>query len=412
MGEWKEQFWVRFSLFNLLLVASLGLVMRYKIGFDFPYFSQKYIQHAHSHFAFSAWIMHSMYALLVSFLYRRNSQITLKPYLFCLWFNLGCSYLMLVSFLLSGYSVISIALSTCTIINSAIFTYFVHRDFNRMKQFHPSIDWFKAGLWFNLFSSIGTFYLAYMMTTRNFNEHLYLASVYFYLHFQYNGFFVFFCMGLAINALKLAFPDLVYRRRVFYWFFATCIPAYFLSTLWANIPSWLYLIVVIAAVMQCLVWILFVWDIKKSIRHSQMINPVVKGLVVFFAVAFSIKILLQLGSTIPELSKLAFGFRPVVIAYLHLVLLAVISVFLLAYFYHFNYVRVNRRFTIMLLVFVLGIFLNELILGVQGVTAFSYIPIKYVNEILFFVALLMWGSMVYITVNQIIGRTANNEGHR
>ena len=54
-----------------------------------------------------------------------------------------------------------------------------------------------------------------------------------------------------------------------------------------------------------------------------------KYILLFVGFALSAKFLLQLGSTIPALSQLGFGFRPIVIAYLHLVLLAVISLFLL-----------------------------------------------------------------------------------
>ncbi|HRN44574.1 MAG TPA: hypothetical protein PLH20_07300, partial [Flavobacterium sp.] len=49
------QFWLKFSLLNLCLVAALGVLMRYKIGFEFPFFNQKNILHSHSHFAFSGW---------------------------------------------------------------------------------------------------------------------------------------------------------------------------------------------------------------------------------------------------------------------------------------------------------------------------------------------------------------------
>ena len=34
-----------FALFNLVIVALLGVLMRYKIGFEFPYLNQKYLLH-------------------------------------------------------------------------------------------------------------------------------------------------------------------------------------------------------------------------------------------------------------------------------------------------------------------------------------------------------------------------------
>lgn len=51
--NFNPKFWLRFSVINLLIVALLGTLMRYKIGFEFPFFNQKNIQHSHSHFAFA-----------------------------------------------------------------------------------------------------------------------------------------------------------------------------------------------------------------------------------------------------------------------------------------------------------------------------------------------------------------------
>lgn len=120
----------------------------------------------------------------------------------------------------------------------------------------------------------------------------------------------------------------------------------------------------------------------------------------FVGLAFTIKLLLQLGSTLPELSKLAFGFRPVVIAYLHLVLLAVISVFLLAYFYATELIHNSKKTVIALSVFLAGVFLNEVVLAIQGVASFSYLPIKYVNEILFFVSVILLAGALMIVFSQ------------
>ena len=48
--------WLRISLFNLMLVAFLGMILRYKILFSLPFLDQKHLLHAHSHFAFSGWV--------------------------------------------------------------------------------------------------------------------------------------------------------------------------------------------------------------------------------------------------------------------------------------------------------------------------------------------------------------------
>lgn len=396
----STQLWTKIAIINLLIVASLGVLMRYKIGFDFPYFSQKYILHSHSHFAFSGWVTHAIYILLVHFITHNITQDNTKLYNKLIFINLICSYGMLISFFTTGYSFISIGLSTATIVNNCFFAYFIFKDFKKLTHYHPSIAWFKSALWFNIFSSLGTFYLAYMMACRNFNEHWYLASVYYYLHFQYNGFFTFTCLGLIINKLPKYVPHFKYNKLIFILFFTSSIPSYFLSILWAKIPMWLYIIVVISAIVQLIGWVMLLKDVRKFLKIEHSLPPFSKIIFMFVSLAFTIKLLLQLGSTIPEISKLAFGFRPVVIAYLHLVLLGVISVFLLAYFYTAQILHVTKITIVALSVFLVGVFLNELVLGIQGVASFMYFPVKHINEYLFVVAIIIFIGMLLLVYAQ------------
>jgi hypothetical protein len=113
--------------------------------------------------------------------------------------------------------------------------------------------------------------------------------------------------------------------------------------------------------------------------------------------ALSIKLLLQLGSTIPSISQLAFGFRPIVIAYLHLVLLAIISLFVLFYIYANHLIIINKNIKYGLILFSIGVLLNEIVLAIQGLAAFSYIPIPYVNYILFGIAIILLIGIGYTT---------------
>lgn len=393
--------WLKISLINLLIVASLGVLMRYKIGFNFPYFSQKNIQHAHSHFAFAGWITHALYVLMIQFVLKNLPLLDPKNYKRIIIANLICSYGMLFSFSYQGYSILSIILSTITIIIACFFAFYYFKDLKNIDDSNPSKPWFKAALLFNIISSLGTFYLAYMMASRNFNEHLYLASVYFYLHFQYNGFFIFSCFGIFFSVCNTIFPQFKYDKLFFKLFYVSFIPAYFLSTLWAKLPIWLYIIVVIAAFIQVFAWFKIVKAIKTALTlGGTILNKFQTYLFLFVGIAFSIKLLLQLGSTIPALSDLAFGFRPIVIAYLHLVLLAVISVFILSFLFTFKLIVVNKLTTIAFSVFVIGIFLNELVLGVQGVAAFSYIVVKYVNETLFGISLLLFSGTILMVLSQ------------
>ena len=100
------------------------------------------------------------------------------------------------------------------------------------------------------------------------------------------------------------------------------------------------------------------------------------------------------------MSKLAFGFRPIVIAYLHLILLAIISVFLVAYMFIYKLITINKTTTIALILLVTGVYLNEIVLGVQGIASFSYTLVPFANEILFGIAVLISVSLILMLISQ------------
>ena len=396
--SFKTTFWIRFSIFNLMLVALLGLLMRYKILFEFPLLDQKSVQHSHSHFAFAGWVTHTLMTLLIAFLQKHDTlnKITFKKYNLVLIGNLICSYVMLFSFIIQGYGAVSITFSTLSIFASYWFAYVFFKDCKQIETKSTAVKWFKAAIFFNVISSLGTFALAYMMATKNIHQNEYLASIYYYLHFQYNGWFFFACMGLLLDYLKVTTSSNRIYSQSFILLFWSCIAGYFLSTLWLDLPLWIYIITAISAVVQVIIWyLLFKTIIKENKSIFVNLPGYLKYLIIFISLALSVKFLLQLGSTIPAVSELAFGFRPIVIAYLHLILLAIISLFLLFYVYANNFVVINKKTILGLILFSLGVILNEVVLGIQGVASLSYTLIPYVNEALFGIAILLFTSILW-----------------
>ena len=100
--------WIRIAVINLAIVAVLGAVMRYKIGFALPFLDQKFLQEAHSHFAFTGWITHTLYFLLVNVFRSSLPSIHEKGYRLLILGNLLTAYGMLVSFAIQGYGPVSI----------------------------------------------------------------------------------------------------------------------------------------------------------------------------------------------------------------------------------------------------------------------------------------------------------------
>jgi hypothetical protein len=185
------------------------------------------------------------------------------------------------------------------------------------------------------------------------------------------------------------------NKKMVTYFGAACLPAYLLSVLWAALPWYIYILAVGAVLLQFKGLWHFIQLLRKSYPYIKTCwQTPVKVLYMLAFSALVIKLTLQAGSTIPEISKLAFGFRSVVIAYLHLVLLGIITLFLLGHVYHAGYFRPGKMTVIGLSLFCIGVFLNELILMIQGICSFSYQLIPYLNESLFMVSVLMLGSLV------------------
>lgn len=392
--------WLKITLLNLFIVAAIGVVLRYKIAYSLPFIDQKHLLHGHSHFAFAGWISQAIMVLMVAYLAKEKGIPVFKKYSWLLYANLLTAYSMLIAFPIEGYGLYSIIFSTLSIIVSYAFAIVYWKDLNRLKNKSVSHQWFKAAVFFNAFSSLGAFALAIMMVAKIMHQNWYLAAEYFYLHFQYNGWFFFSCMGLVTAQLFQSAPALI-LKRIFLLFAFAVIPAYFLSALWMNIPVWVYILVIIAAFAQVAGWIYMVSLIKN--QNAIFKNPfsvTANWLLGLAAIALSIKLLLQLGSTIPSLSTLAFGFRPIVIGYLHLVLLGVITLFLIGFMFAATFITINKKAIAGAGIFAAGIIVNEIFLMTQGVAALDYINIPYINTALLVAAVIMFAGLLLLNISQ------------
>ena len=383
--------WLAISFFNLLLVAGLGVLLRYKIAFSFPVMEQKHVLHSHSHFAFAGWITQTLMVLLVHYLCLHKGEIVIKRYRWLLYANMITAYGMLIAFILQGYGSFSISFSTLSIFTSYFFAWYFWKDLDSIGGNKVTHYWFKAGLLFNILSSIGAFGLAFMMANNIVHQNWYLATVYFFLHFQYNGWFFFAGMGLLVSRLETMSNSIKILRSIFWLFFLACLPAYFLSALWLPFPDIIYGVILIAVIAQLAGWYLmirFLLKYKKILQTT--FSRYGRILLLLSAIAFTIKIMLQSGSIHPALSQLSYGFRPIVIGYLHLVLLGVISVFIIGYIVSLELIQVSKIMITGIFIFVAGVIINELLLMWQGVSALNYNSIPNMNELLFSSAVLLF----------------------
>jgi hypothetical protein len=249
-----------------------------------------------------------------------------------------------------------------------------------------------------------------MVVSGHISQHIYLASTYYYLHFQYNGFFIFSCIGFLINNLEKIGSNVSEKENhnIFLLMFTSCLAAYGLSVLWAELPIWVYIIIVLASFAQTFGSIKIYNLVKRNWNLIKTNWTPLQRFILFYAgFAFFAKILLQLGSTIPSVNQFAFGFRNIVIAYLHLVLLMCITSFM------FLQLILNGKSknNIGIKLFLIGTFLNELILGIMGILSIKYIFFPYSPDILFGISILLAISawMIFLRMKRESFSTDKNE---
>ena len=406
----KKQFkmlaWIQISLINFCVVALAGITMRFKINFALPWVNQKHLLYAHSNFAFSGWVTVVLMVLMINYLLRHNLSTSYKKYVAILIISCVAAYGMFVSFIVQGYGYFSISFSILSIIVSYFFIVCFWLDLHKITDHSYAPKWFKAALILMAIANLGEITLAYLMVNFSTVQDYYFAALYFFLHFQYNGWFLFVCFGLIFSYLyqKEFLHSVAINKHLFVIMAITVAPSYLLSILWLKLPRSLHLLANISGILQLLVLFYFIRlfpAVKKNIPRK--ITKTTRYLWTMAAAAFILKIVLQTFSIIPFFSNYAFGFRPIVIGYLHLSFLVIISFFILGYLNQIL-TEVNRQISrIGILLFVTGVLVQEITLMLQGMEAINFEPVPYANMILFYWAIAMGAGLIWIasTVHKV-----------
>ena len=293
---------------------------------------------------------------------------------------------MIVSFAWVGYAGVSIVLSTVALWLSYAFAYKIYKTLPASENKKISTFFVKGSLFFLLVSSLGPYALAILIATKTGNSYSSHNALYFFLHFQYNGWFTFAVLGFLIKELEKSAAFKYRQARIFFILLAvTCIPSYLFTSLWHHRPFSVTIIIIITAILQTAA-LYFLWKLLYKNMKSVFINfPVICRWLYALAIsAFILKVLLQFFSVHPQIAQLAFGFRPIIIGYLHLIFLVFISMYLLAFIADKKIIDVsNKVTTIGLVTFASGIIVNEILLAIQGFAAIYYLFLPRLNLILF-----------------------------
>ena len=306
-----------FTLF--ILSALYGLLIRFNFVFPIPSFAYKNFLQSHSHVAFLGWGYIATIAVIIQH-YLTELQQKSKVYKVSLFIILITVTLMLISFPLSGYKVFSIVLLCVFGITSYVLSFRLLKD---LKGNSVAVKFIKYGIYYYILSSLATWFLAGVLVTQGKTD-LYYNTVYFYLHFLYNGYFVFVLFGLLFKIFEEQKIILPIKQQNYFFIFLNiaCIPAYALSVLWSKV-SIVYNVVGFAASILQLVSLVFLIRIMMSVFKQINLNGISKLLLKFGLAAYFLKIVMQVFSSFPYFVEKSLALKPFfIIGYLHLFTLA------------------------------------------------------------------------------------------
>ena len=375
----KVNSYILISLTYFFIAAFVGLILRL-----FPITNlnatYKFIVHTHSHIALLGWI----YVALTSLIYHLGiANKVKKKYTLLFWTTQLTIIGMLFTFPFIGYALYSIVFSTLFLICSYWFYYFFKKN-NHFNSKSISYKFITTSLVFMIFSSIGPWSLGVIMNTLGSTSHWYKNAIYFYLHFQYNGWFIFCLIGLFYYILeekRIRFS--IPKALLFYkLMLLSCILTLFLSFLWINPPKIIYAIAAFGALLQLFTVYIFYNQIKKNyIEIKNIFGQSSSRLLLFVFILCILKITLQALTSLPYFANLTTYILDFVIGYLHLIFLGVVTLALLLFLGYFKLIKIPAFW---LKTYLIGFISSEALIFYKGFCTWQQLTVPE-NYFLFLV---------------------------
>ncbi|MCK9480336.1 MAG: hypothetical protein M0R38_01070 [Bacteroidia bacterium] len=378
--------------------------MRYILNFPIPFLNFEFLLHSHSHFVFYAWATMALSTAMVVYLLPEEKRKK-TSYGLIFWILYFSSYGMLITFILQGYKVPSIVFSSIATFVFYWFAVIFIKDIRKSSN-HKLVKYFSyiAVVSF-VISSLGPYFLAYFSATGR-TDSLYInGALYFYLHFQYDGWFPFAAFALFIhwlNSHKIEF-DTALLFQFFVLLAFSIFPGYALSIIGLTDAYPIVFsaqISVLAQLIAGVLLIIFYFKTYKTIAAH--LSSFTKLLWWIALLSFTGKTVMQAFSIEPEITVFAFNYRPVVIGFLHLIFLCVISFFILGLFIEKGLYQFaeNTMAKIGACTFVIATILTELLLFTESFGVFFAIAMPGFNLALFYVTLILAVALILFLAGQ------------
>ena len=387
--------WILLSLFNFLVAAVMGLVLRGAFVWEINWMDYRNLMHGHSHVAMLGWVYLALYILIGHhFIPKEKWEKPVYSRLF--WFTQVTVLGMMISFPAQGYGAVSITFSTLHILASYVFCYRVWKD-HQVRVPETALI-LKTALVLMVISTIGVWSLGPLTLSGGRSSTLYQLAIQFYLHFQFHGWFTLAVLALLLNRLA---TSSTFRWPQFKSFYSILLLSVVLT--YGLVLSWGYggtsphIVNGLGLIFQVLALLMFLKLIRTAgLGFFHRSSPSARAFFRFGIVSWVFKIAIQTFVLIPSVAVISFTLRTLMIGFIHLTMLGFISGLLFALILgagsklpEYFWVQSGR------VAFITGFLVTELLLFSQGLSywlQWGQIPAFY--EIMFYASILLPVSVV------------------
>ena len=389
---------VSLSLFFFCIAAALGLLMRAAFVVDLPeWIDYRNIRHTHSHVALLGWLFGIFFLAII---YIRNLDFSRYKTLY--WLLQASVLGMLLTFPWLGYGSFSIFFLAIHIGLSYFFAFRLWRDLNKSKEKTLDILFLKSSLLFLVLSTLGTWALGPLSAMKMKGTAIYYAAIQFYLHFQFNGWFLFAMIGILLSLIRLHKIQLnIPTGQKFYRILVIAtLCTYALSVTWSTPYFGIFMINSLGVILQLVALYLFIKLLNPHLTSIRQALPE-KSLrfLTYALIALLIKTIIQTVVVIPAMAEVSYTIRNFVVGFIHLLMLGALSLFAISII---SYKLKNSISPIGTWLFIIGFCLSETLLFGQGFMLWlnlGYLPsyhlALFVSSAIMFLGTVFWALSVF-----------------
>ena len=404
---------IQWAFLYFIITILLGLSLRVSYIAD-VFFNIRHVTHSHSHIGLLGWIYTILSSLICQYFLRETDR---KPYFILFLCTQFCILGMLFSFPFGGYFLYSIIFSSLFIICTYWFSIFFlkrSKKYNFIRfSISKSVDvendkplslkFVHWGIYFLILSSIGIWLLPVAIVKAGKGSDWYNSALYFFLHFQYNGWFLAVLFGLLVGEIE--HKSLLNSKRL-----KGALYNFIIGTIGSVTLSWVGFfnepILYIIGNISGFLLLASIFELYRA--YMQLEKPAF--LMQMFLLLCMLKTIFMFLGSFPWIAEVVLPNREFVISYLHFTFLGVIGFGVL----HFLEKNLHIHFPYWSLSLYTTAFVgSEILITYKGIAILCelFVPDNYylllvVFSSLFFIAVGYW---CYIIFRKVLNKSIEKD---